>query len=134
EAANAMLHHGCKSRLKIAFSGGGQHLKVMLKTVGCCSNLGFVSFEIHIAGICEQSDCVGGEARAHRGEHCQAAGAVDPLEAVSRSRASEGVSMRGASESRRCVASARQPSPWKYVILRKRGQSSVRVGLGCYAV
>src|ERR1700674_5137839 len=32
----------------------------MLKTVGCCPNLGFVSFEIHIAGICEQCDCFGG--------------------------------------------------------------------------
>src|SRR4029077_7554389 len=60
EATNAMLHHGCKSRLKIALRAGDQHLQVLLKTVGCCPNLGLVSFDIHIAGICEQCDCVGG--------------------------------------------------------------------------
>src|SRR6202161_4124274 len=60
EAANAMLDHGGKSRLKIAFSAGGQYLQVLLETVGCCSNLGLVSFDVHIAGICEQCDCVGG--------------------------------------------------------------------------
>src|SRR4029077_6659800 len=59
EAANAVLDHGCKSRFKIAFNAGGQYLQVLLKTVGCCSNLGLV-FDIHIAGICEQCDCVGG--------------------------------------------------------------------------
>src|SRR5262245_8866559 len=55
-----MFDHGCKSRLKIAFSAGGQHLQALLKKVGCCPNLGLVSFDIHIAGICEQCDCVGG--------------------------------------------------------------------------
>ena len=60
QAADAMLDHGCKSCLKIAFSAGGQHLQVLLKTVGCCPNLGLVSFDVHIAGICEQCDCVGG--------------------------------------------------------------------------
>jgi hypothetical protein len=60
EAANTMLHHGCKSRLKTAFGAGGQHLQVFLKSIDCCPNLGLVSFDIHIAGICEQCDRVGG--------------------------------------------------------------------------
>ena len=43
--------------------GRDKHLQALLKTVGCCLNLGLVSFDIHIAGICEQCDCVGGRER-----------------------------------------------------------------------
>src|SRR4029077_15689664 len=48
------------SCLKIAFSAGGQHLQVLLETVGCCPYLGLVNFDIHIAGIYEQCDFVDG--------------------------------------------------------------------------
>jgi hypothetical protein len=54
------LDHGCKSCLKIPLSAGGQHLQVLLETVGCCPYLGLVNFDIHIAGIYEEGDCVGG--------------------------------------------------------------------------
>ena len=60
EAADATLGHGCKNCLKIAFGAGGQHLQVLLKMVGCCLYLGLVNFDIHIGGIYEQCDCVGG--------------------------------------------------------------------------
>ena len=60
QAADALLDRGCKKCLKIAFSAGGQHLQVLLKTVGRRPNFGLISFDVHVAGICEQSDCVGG--------------------------------------------------------------------------
>ena len=44
EAADAMSDHGRKSRLKIALRAGGQHLQVLLETVGCCPNLRLVNF------------------------------------------------------------------------------------------